>query len=526
MVFPYPVSEALLEQIITDQHPEFKIDDPAAFWALFLSCFDYSKSDAGRLTETVQRKLRRLVTSQLFFGDNGEIIGSQPTIPLQYAGNSFCLVGASIDPERETEDLALLRQHRAVMPPEGMRWQQPFTLSPNDKSMLTKARNVFVLLQDRTAADTGMHLGYCLAGGLASLISPEVLEEKARTPEKFELAAKYDNASYDPYQQTISFSDPFTDAYAIKRAAATRQTMDKMGAVLAANLHGPELDAAKAVLQDIAPNGNKQSFRAQPAATAIPDPSRILRDACPSASTIEKTKPYLDRRVYAYWTQKKDVPQHYINDFLAVNEDDDPYDPNRLRFPVSASFIGHTTPEKVAQLPIDALLGKLGRVAYKMVCVSLPALMRPGLHLYPHELNLSILSGIAFRFKKSADFMMFLAESASSIIEDIEKGNFKALLSGSNYQKIFSNIDASDEETMQRLKQIAYFNFDAFMADYLCEDKFLESAYLLPPKGLHQLTQTLDKLWGASEPTIIAAIHRFRQSQQADAQGAAMAMKA
>ena len=517
MAFPYPIHDALFELILSEEgHPEYPIDEPETFWAFFLSCFDCSKSDGGRLTEQVQKRLRALLNSQLFRGDNGEILGSKPTIPLQYAGNSFCMVGVSTDEAQQAEELLLLRGHNAVMPTDETSGQQRFTLSPNDKSMITKARNVFVLLQNRTAVANGLHLGYCLAGGLANLISPEVLDDKAKTAERFDLASTYDNVNYNPYLKTVSSCDPFADAYAIKRAAATRQMFDKGGSILRANFEGAELDAALAVLEEVAPNGNRQSFRAQPSATAIPDPSRVLRDACPSAATLEKTKKYMDPKVYAHWVQaSKAAPAYFINDFVALTDEDDFYNPNRLRFPVSASFIGHITPEKVALLPLSATPGKIGRDNYQFVCVSLSVLMRPGLMLYPHEEMVSILSGIAFRFKSAADFIGFMKESASSTIEDIEKGEFRKVLSGSNFDKVFGRQDATVEEMVELLKQIAYLNFPKFQADYLCEDKFLESAYVIPKLG--NLTQELDRLWAVSIETIRMAVHRFKE-ENANAQ--------
>ena len=325
------------------------------------------------------------------------------------------------------------------------------------------------------------------------------------------MAATYDNAAYNPYLDEVSTCDPFSDSDAIKRAAATRQMMDKGGKILLANLEGDELKAAQAILEEISPNGNRQSFRAQPSATAIPDPSRILGNACPSASTLEKSRGYLDRRVFDYWSKVSEKAQ-FVNDFIALTEDEDPYNPKRLRFPVSSSFIVHLTPEKAAQLPLNSQPGNVFD-NYQFACVSLPTLMRPGLFFYPHEFYLSILSGIAFRFRNTADFIGFIMESASTIIENIEQGSdFRRVLSGANFNKIFARPDASEEEMIEQLKQIAYFNFSKFKADYLCEDNFLEAAYLAP-KQLGTLMHELDKLWTVSLPTIRAAVHRYKEEQ-------------
>ena len=118
------------------------------------------------------------------------------------------------------------------------------------------------------------------------------------------------------------------------------------------------------------------------------------------------------------------------------------------------------------------------------------------------------------------EFIEFMKESASTIIEAIEKGDFRSVLSGTNFNKIFARPEATEDEMVDLLKQLAYFNFSKFKADYLCEDKFLESAYLIPKLGA--LTQELDKLWAVSLAPIRAAVHRLKEAQMEAGHGAVM----
>lgn len=513
MKFPYPINDQLFQQILAGSE-QYPIDEPEQFWAFFLSCFDCSKHDGGRLTETVQKRLRALIDSQLFRDDaTREILGSRSTLPLQFSATTFCLVGVATDAEGQAQDHKTLRTKNALMPAENVGAQR-LTLHPNDKPMPTQARNVYVPLLNRTTAANNLHLGWCLTSGLSNLIAPDLLEKKVKNEERFDLAAKYDNVAYNPYLKQVSVADPSADAIAIKRAAATRHVFEKGGAILKANLQNNELTEALSVLEDMAPNGNRQTFKTQAAATAIPDPSRVLRDACPSDSTLEKVKPYLSADVYGHWVQaSKKAPAYFINDFVSADDNDDPYDPKRLRFPVSSTFVGHLSVEKVAKLPLSAKPGLVGRDNYQEICVSLPELIRPGMFLYPHELFLGVLSGIAFRFGTKADFTGFMKEVGNAIITAIEKGQFNRVLSGQNFAKVFKVDDASEETVLTKLKQLAYFDFAKFQADYLCDDKYLETAYLLndsktaPGANFAKFTQELEQLWQVSLPTIKKAVH-------------------